>query len=127
MNNEKIADVLNELYKTRNELSELKNKESDLVASIYELLQGTYGEYKIKDGMTLKMSVTENEKVNKDIEGFLADNPQFRMCFNATYKVNKKAYNTIPSADKQVIGSFIEISYGKPKVTVKEWESEKRK
>ena len=125
-NNKEIEDVCTEMYSVRKELKILKEKESDLVAKIYELLQGVYGEYKIKDGMTLKMAVTENEKVSKDIEGFLADYPQFRMCFNASYKVNKKAWNTIPTADKEELGKFVEINFGKPKVTIKEWEKDNK-
>ena len=119
---QKTLEKMKSIYELRERIRELKKLEGDLVAEVFERLNGNYGEFKLDKDTTLVMKETINETVSKDIENLFADFPQYRAAFNASYEVNKKTFMLLPTNDKKMLDSFMTTKIGKPKLTVKEWE-----
>ena len=119
---QKTLEKMKSIYELRERIRELKKLEGDLVAEVFERLNGNYGEFKLDKDTTWVMRETINETVSKDIENLFADFPQYRAAFNASYEVNKKTFMLLPTNDKKMLDSFMTTKIGKPKLTVKEWE-----
>ena len=109
-------------YESRAKIRELKKLEDDLVAEVFERLDGNYGEFKLNKDTTLVMKETINETVSKDIENLFADYPQYRAAFNASYARNNKTFALLTTEDKKMINTYITTKVGKPKLSVKEWD-----
>ena len=110
------------IYEIRAKIRELKKLEDDLVAEVYERLNGKYGEFNLDKDTTLVMKETINETVSKDIENLFADYPQYRAAFNASYDRNNKTFALLTTEDKKMINTYITTKVGKPKLSVKEWD-----
>lgn len=119
---QKTLEKMKSIYELREEIRELKKLEDNLVAEVYEELEGNYGEFKLDKDTTLVMKETINETVNKDIENLFADFPQYRAAFNASYDRNNKTFALLTTEDKKMINTYITTKVGKPKLSVKEWD-----
>lgn len=119
---QKTLEKMKSIYELREEIRELKKLEDNLVAEVYERLNGNYGEFKLNKDTTLVMKETINETVSKDIENLFADYPQYRAAFNASYARNNKTFALLTTEDKKMINTYITTKVGKPKLSVKEWD-----
>ena len=70
---QKTLEKMKSIYELREEIRELKKIEDNLVAEVFERLNGNYGEFKLNKDTTLVMKETINETVSKDIENLFAD------------------------------------------------------
>lgn len=119
---QKTLEKMKSIYELRERIREQKKLEDNLVAEVYEELEGNYGEFKLDKDTTLVMKETINETVNKDIENLFADFPQYRAAFNASYDRNNKTFALLTTEDKKMINTYITTKVGKPKLSVKEWD-----
>lgn len=119
---QKTLEKMKSIYELRERIREQKKLEDNLVAEVYEELEGNYGEFKLNKDTTLVMKETINETVSKDIENLFADYPQYRAAFNASYDRNNKTFALLTTEDKKMINTYITTKVGKPKLSVKEWD-----
>lgn len=119
---QKTLEKMKSIYELRERIREQKKLEDNLVAEVYEELEGNYGEFKLDKDTTLVMKETINETVSKDIENLFADYPQYRAAFNASYDRNNKTFALLTTEDKKMINTYITTKVGKPKLSVKEWD-----
>ena len=119
---QKTLEKMKSIYELRERIREQKKLEDNLVAEVYEELEGNYGEFKLDKDTTLVMKETINETVSKDIENLFADYPQYRAAFNASYTRNNKTFALLTTEDKKMINTYITTKVGKPKLSVKEWD-----
>lgn len=119
---QKTLEKMKSIYELRERIREQKKLEDNLVAEVYEELEGNYGEFKLDKDTTLVMKETINETVNKNIENLFADFPQYRAAFNASYDRNNKTFALLTTEDKKMINTYITTKVGKPKLSVKEWD-----
>lgn len=119
---QKTLEKMKSIYELRERIREQKKLEDNLVAEVYEELEGNYGEFKLDKDTTLVMKETINETVSKDIENPFADYPQYRAAFNASYDRNNKTFALLTTEDKKMINTYITTKVGKPKLSVKEWD-----
>ena len=119
---QKTLEKMKSIYELRERIREQKKLEDNLVAEVYEELEGNYGEFKLDKDTTLVMKETINETVSKNIENLFADYPQYRAAFNASYDRNNKTFALLTTEDKKMINTYITTKVGKPKLSVKEWD-----
>ena len=119
---QKTLEKMKSIYELRERIREQKKLEDNLVAEVFERLNGNYGEFKLDKDTTLVMKETINETVNKNIENLFADFPQYRAAFNASYDRNNKTFALLTTEDKKMINTYITTKVGKPKLSVKEWD-----
>ena len=119
---QRTLEKMKSIYELRETIREQKKLEDDLVAEVFERLDGNYGEFKLNKDTTLVMKETINETVSKDIENLFADYPQYRAAFNASYARNNKTFALLTTEDKKMINTYITTKVGKPKLSVQEWD-----